>query len=75
MSVEASMEDSYETSTTQTIPNNCDVDQTGTLYWSPLYTLYNGGFYPDGPFDVEILIPILEGENTPAGRFDVQCSD
>lgn len=74
-SVTCAMEDSFTSSSTETIPNNCESDQTGALYWSALYTLYNGGFYPDGPFDVEILVPIVEGDGSPAGRFDVQCSN
>ena len=74
-SVSYEMDQSFTHSTTETIPNGCDTDQTGTLYWYPLYTLYNGGFYPDGPFGIEILVPVEEGDGSPAGKFDVQCSD
>ncbi|THZ75247.1 hypothetical protein D6C84_09156 [Aureobasidium pullulans] len=66
-------EKTVSTSTTQTINNNCANDQTGTLFWYPLFTQHHGGF-GEGPSPVDIYVPVSEGDDGAVGKYQVVCS-
>ncbi|THY78633.1 hypothetical protein D6C77_00067 [Aureobasidium pullulans] len=66
-------EKTVSTSTTQTINNNCANDQTGTLFWYPLFTQHHGGF-SEGPSPVDIYVPVSEGDDGAVGKYQVVCS-
>ncbi|TIA85568.1 hypothetical protein D6C76_00896 [Aureobasidium pullulans] len=67
-------EKTVSTSTTQTINNNCANDQTGTLFWYPLFTQHHGGF-SEGPSPVDIYVPVSEGDDGAVGKYQCTPSD
>ncbi|KAI5364593.1 hypothetical protein Slin15195_G041310 [Septoria linicola] len=73
-SISVGYEETLTYSTTQDIPNNCGNDQTGTLYWYPLYTEYRGGWSPDGPSPATIYVPNKNGDSA-SGVFRVLCGN
>jgi hypothetical protein len=69
--ISVSNTDSYSATLSNEETNNCNGE--GILYFQPLFTQYTGSFVPDGPQNVNIFVPELNGDNTAKGNYLIEC--